>query len=569
MKKTINGKKDLGLTLTAAGLAASIIAASGGCGGSSSTKDAKINGNYNIMFVITDQEHFFKEYPAGTSYRARELLKEMGTTFEKHYACSNMSTSSRSTIFTGTHIPETGMIDNTDFPWQEAMSDTLVTLGDRMREAGYYTALKGKWHMADSTILGGGQLDTLEGYGFADWGGTDYIGSVWQGHEKDPVVVSEAMDWLGSKGKQLNASGKPFFLAVTMINPHDIMDYDITGYKSHNPNFHLGGKPTDTELYNKKYPDVEIPTTWSFDVKNAVKSGEVPEGVGIYYNNWGLIAGNLTSPDIWKDYQDYYFNCIQDSDNNLKELLDYLEENGMMDNTIIVFTADHGEMHGSHALKGKGGFIYENNIHVPLIIYHPDYEGGRTVSAVTSNVDLAATFVDMTNLTPEKKSEVSKGLRGSSLMPLMKNPKTSVRDGALFCYEMLSMSAKLKDEVNPLGYLNAFENLGKGMARGIVTTDGYKFVRYFYPTEFNKPTTFNALIASNDVQMFNLNVDPDETNNLASKANREANKALIMELNGKLNYLIGKEIGADTGAEVNVDQAKKALEDFIKQQQQQ
>ncbi|MBQ9526362.1 MAG: hypothetical protein IJR68_02015, partial [Fretibacterium sp.] len=78
--KKMKGKKEWGLTLTAAGLAASVIAASGGCGGSSSsTKDAKINGNYNIMFVITDQEHFFQNYPAGTSYKAREMLKAMGT----------------------------------------------------------------------------------------------------------------------------------------------------------------------------------------------------------------------------------------------------------------------------------------------------------------------------------------------------------------------------------------------------------------------------------------------------------------------------------------------------------
>ncbi|MBQ9527712.1 MAG: sulfatase-like hydrolase/transferase, partial [Fretibacterium sp.] len=247
-------------------------------------------------------------------------------------------------------------------------------------------------------------------------------------------------------------------------------------------------------------------------------------------------------------------------------LLDYLNENGMMGNTIIVLTADHGEMHGSHALKGKGGFIYENNIHIPLIIVHPDYAGGRTVSAVTSNVDLASTFVDMANLTPEKKSEVSKGLRGSSLMPLMKDPKTSVRDGALFCYEMLSMSTELEDQANPYGYLDAFKNyIGRGMARGIVTADGYKFVRHFKPTEFNKPATFNALIASNDVQMFNLNTDPDEMDNLASPAKRNANEKKIMELNGKLNDLIGKEIGADTGSEVNVDQAIKATEDFIEQ----
>ena len=544
--KKIGRKKDWGLALTAAGLAASVIATSGGCGGSPSTKDTKISGNYNILFVLVDQEHFFKEYPIGTSFRARQLLAEMGTTFEKHYACSNMSTSSRSTIFTGTHIPETGMIDNTDFPWQDAMDDALRTIGDRLREAGYYTALKGKWHMADSTIQGGGELDTLEGYGFADWGGTDYIGSLWQGHEKDPVVVSEAMEWLGGKGKKLNADGTPFFLAVTMINPHDIMDYNITDFQS--PTLHMGGKP-DSPVYDTTYSE-PVPSTWDFDLTAA----DVPQAVKMYYNNWGIIAGNLTSRELWKDYQNYYFNCIQDSDDNMMKLLEYLDENGMMDNTIIVFTADHGEMHGSHGLKGKGGFIYENNIHIPLIIVHPDYKGGRTVSAVTSNVDLAATFVDMTNLTGDKKIEISKGLRGYSLVPLMDKSKSSVRDGALFCYEMLSMSAWLPQELTPQGgldYQTAFKNgMGRGMARGIITEDGYKLIRHFAPLGFNTPATLDALFASNDVQVFNLKADPDETNNLASEANREANAALISELNGRLNALIEKEIGTDTGAEV-------------------
>ena len=91
-------------------------------------------GGYNVLFITVDQEHYFSEYPAGTSFKARQLLAELGTTFEKHDACSNMSTSSRSVMFTGTHIPDTGMIDNTDVPWQDAMDDTLRTIGDRLRE---------------------------------------------------------------------------------------------------------------------------------------------------------------------------------------------------------------------------------------------------------------------------------------------------------------------------------------------------------------------------------------------------------------------------------------------------
>ncbi len=136
------------------------------------------------------------------------------------------------------------------------------------------------------------------------------------------------------------------------------MDYDITGYKS--PTLHLGGKP-DSEVYSRTY-DLPVPTTHSFDLT----AENFPEGIKLYNHNWSILAGKITSPDIWKDYQDYYLNCIQDNDNNLMQVIDCLRQNGMLSNTIIIFTADHGEMHGSHALKGKGGFMYENNIHEVL-----------------------------------------------------------------------------------------------------------------------------------------------------------------------------------------------------------
>ena len=100
------------------------------------------DGNYNILFVTVDQEHYFDEFPEGTNYKARELLEKMGTTFEKHYTCSNVSTSSRSVIYTGTHITDTLMIDNTESPWQAPLSENLTTVGDRMLSAGYYTRVQ-------------------------------------------------------------------------------------------------------------------------------------------------------------------------------------------------------------------------------------------------------------------------------------------------------------------------------------------------------------------------------------------------------------------------------------------
>ena len=502
------------------------------------------NTAYNILFITADQEHYFDEAPAGTNWKARALLAEMGTTFEKHYACSNMSTSSRSVMFTGMHIPQTGMIDNTDFAFQGAMDDSLTTVGDMMRDAGYYSALKGKWHLGDASILNDeARLTDLDDYGYSDWGGKDYIGSLHEGHEIDPVVVSETVEWLNTTGSKLNGEGKPFFLQVNMINPHDIMDYDNTGYES--PNMELGGKPDDP-LYDTAY-DVPVPSSWNFDLS----AEDVPDAMRIYQKHWGLYTGVIKDPDLWQDYQNYYFNCIQDSDNNLMELLDYLKENKMMENTVIVFTADHGEMHGSHAVKGKGGFLYENNIHVPLIIVHPDYEGGRRISSVTSHIDLAPTIVDLADIPDEKKKEITAGLPGHSLLPLINGSQEKVRDASLFCFEMLSFTAidfGNDEEGNVTRTLNLDS---RGMVRGI-TTDRYKFVRYFSPLDFNIPQTPEDLFEHNDVQLFDLEADPEELHNLA--ADPETNKELILEMNELLNETIKQEIGEDSGAEV-----KKAL----------
>ncbi len=537
---------------------------------------------YNVLFVVTDQEHFFSQYPSGSNYQARKFLAENGITFEKHYACSNMSTSSRSTMFTGKHIPDTGMIDNCDFPWQPVMSSDIRTIGDIMRSAGYYSAIKGKWHLGGTGDITGTQEQTvtnLEDYGFSDWGGKDYIGALHQGNEIDPLIVKDAVEWLENKGKNLNAEGKPFFLMVTMINPHDIMDYDITGYKA--PNLHLGTAP-NTDVYKTKY-DATIPSTDNFDLTNT----ELPEGIRLYDNNWGSFAGSFGQNDsgttasgeylntvetLWKDYKNYYFNCIQDSDNNLMTLINSLKDNNLLENTIIVFTSDHGEMHGSHGLKGKGGFVYENNIHVPLIIVHPDHDGGKKIDAVTSHIDLAPTFADIGGTLSSEK------LAGKSLLPLVVGDTTSVRDCALFCYEMPSMSVAINYDKNDkksvtksyvAGFMRILKKekpegvMDRGMIRGIITNDGYKFVRYFAPYDFNTPTTSNDLFANNDVQLFNIKEDPEELTNLADSAHREANIELIMRLNGIMNEMIKQEIVNE-----NCEHVLKPLRAFCKSLQQ-
>lgn len=498
------------------------------------------DGNYNIVFITTDQERYLKDYPAGAAYEARELLASLGATFEKHYICATMSTSSRSVIFTGKHITDTKMIDNTDFDWQGALSKEMPTVGDRMRSAGLYSALKGKWHLGNASILADveDELTDLDEHGFSDWGvERDYIGKKWEGYEIDGQIVTDTVEWLRDVGAAQNAEGKSFFLAVNLINPHDIM------YYSSDPNF-VGpfpvGGPPDDELYRKTY-DLPIPSSWNRDVSD----GTLPVAVSLFKNSMLQMSVIATAED-WKIAQDYYFNCIQDCDNHLMDLLSALRDMGMLDNSIIVFTSDHGEMGGAHGLKGKGGLLFEQNLHVPLIIYHPDYEGGRSVNAVTSHIDLATTFIHMTGLSAERKAEIAEGLPGKNLMELIDGTSRSVRRGALFCNELISttMARPVIDENGAIQYFT-FDTSIRGLMRAAIT-ERYKFARYF-GGNFNTPTTLEALLRDNDIELYDLENDPDELNNLG--LDPEANAELIMEMNALLNELIASEIGEDDGDE--------------------
>ncbi|MFW6262510.1 MAG: sulfatase-like hydrolase/transferase, partial [Thermotogota bacterium] len=246
----------------------------------------------------------------------------------------------------------------------------------------------------------------------------------------------------------------------------------------------------------------------------------------------------------WQTFRDYYFNCIQDSDNHLMDILLALKEMELLNNTIIIFTSDHGEMSGAHGLKGKGGLLYEENLHVPLVVYHPEYQGGRSIQALTSHIDLAPTFIHMTGLSEERKAEISQGLPGKNLMPLIDGTTDSVREAALFCSDLIStsMARVVLGENRKILYFTIDESV-RGLMRAVITPR-YKFARYF-SGNFNTPTTIEALLENNDIVLYDLINDPEEMHNLADE--HHTNKELIMEMNALLNKLISQEIGVDDG----------------------
>ncbi|NQU15553.1 MAG: sulfatase-like hydrolase/transferase [Desulfobacteraceae bacterium] len=551
----------LGSTLLANGSRAETRA---GSEKSSSFGNGGTGGPYNILFVLTDQERYFDEYPPGLNLPGRERLKRMGVSFENHYTCSNVCTPSRSVIYTGQHMPNTAMFDNSNMPWQPDLSTDIPTVGDMLRRAGYYTAYKGKWHLSKSLERKGREklfTEAMEPYGFSDynWLGDDY-GHELGGHHLDQLFAGTAINWIRTKGVELRQKQQPWFLAVNLINPHDIMYFntDVPG-KNDQDNGRLLmkiGRAPDFALYKRSW-DVPLPKNLFQSMTEPGRPRAHEEYTKIYDIGLGHIP---MKRENWKRYQGYYLNCLREVDIQIERLIKELEDQDLLKNTIIVFTADHGEMCGAHGMRGKGNFAYEEIIHLPLLMVHPEIRGDQQCQALTSHVDLAPTFVGLTEIDEAQKKAITKDLPGKDLSPLMKRPKNqtidAVRSSALYAVSMLSCEdSDIYKKVSD--YLAAGKDPAKledqGLKpdlrkRGFLRTifDGrYKFSRYFSPLHHNKPQTLTQILQHNDLELFDLKNDPHEMHNLAMDTSK--NKKLILAMNEKLNHTIEQEIGEDRG----------------------
>ncbi len=229
-----------------------------------------------------------------------------------------------------------------------------------------------------------------------------------------------------------------------------------------------------------------------------------------------------------------------------------LEDLGMADNTIIIYTADHGELAGAHGLNGKGATAYREQLNVPFIVSHPKYAGEKRCKAVTSHLDIATTLVSLAG----GKTD----LPGSDISTVLENPEAAavdaIRPGALYNYNMLAyldgdflmnVSKFLREGGKPaeLADQGFRPNLKKRGAIRSVYDGRYKLNRYFSPQEHHIPRSIEELLANNDVELFDLVDDPYEMNNLATDSRR--NGDLLVAMSEKLNILIEAEVGEDIG----------------------
>ena len=525
-------------------------------------------GPYNILFILIDQERYFNptEYPPGYALPGRERMQRKGLTFTNHQINSAVCTSSRSVIYTGQHIQHTRLFDNLDFPWSNGLDPKLGTLGDMLTKADYYAAYKGKWHLS-------GELGThnemalpqekmtrvIESYGFKDYVGIgDVIGMTHGGYYNDEYIGAQSRRWLRLRAQPMARQGKPWFMAINLVNPHDVMFYNTDAPGQHvqdtpKPLMAITREPK-MPLYEKQWK-VRLPASRHEPFN---KKGR-PPAHREYQLARGALVGNFPNEDVrWQRLLNYYFNCMRHADLVVDRILDELELLGLAENTIIVLTSDHGELAGAHGSHGKGATAYKEQNHVPLIIAHPGYPEthGQQCKALTSHLDLVPTLIGWTGVDSAKRASITRDLRGKDLTPLLKKGASAgvndVRNATLYCFNMFGyldsdLLRKIQAYINAGGEKTKLVDQGfkpdftkRGAIRSVF--DGrYKYTRYFSPKQHNQPRTLKGIFELNDVELFDLNADPNEMQNLAIEPNK--NGDLLLAMNSKMNALIETEVG--------------------------
>ncbi len=323
---------------------------------------------------------------------------------------------------------------------------------------------------------------------------------------------------------------------------------------------HAARAPND-EFYKATW-DLPIPDslTQKFDAPGR------PRAHGEFEKMWSHVLGHIPpEQERWQRFNDFYINSIRSVDMQVDELLQELDSLRLADRTAFIFTSDHGELGGGHGLHGKGPFAYEENIHLPFHVVHPDVKGGQETRALTGHIDIVPTLLSMAGVAPTRAAEIARReLPGKDFSPVLTNPGAAdvhaTREGVLFTYSGLVTNDgdlfKVMGKAKAAGKKPALALLKEGYKpnmkkRGTLRTvfDGrYKFTRYFSPLDHNRPTTIEELYKWNDVELFDLDTDPGEMVNLG--ADSTANRELILAMNAKLDALIKAEIGVDDGHEL-------------------
>jgi len=362
-----------------------------------------INQPPNVILIISDQwstkvSDGLGNYKNGILTPGIDLLAKQGVSFKQAYSTYPLCTPARASLFTGLYSHNNDVGFNLKKDSILARAELTPTLGKSFKEAGYNVAYFGKEHAG--------------GYGYAsatEFGSMTHSngGMLAEGSAYDPIFTEDAIKYIKDQ------KDKPFFMTLSLINPHDICR--VLGGKVQGATFAdaIHFARNDDEPYLRFQPRPDLPS--NHDV--AYEKGMILDKDFMYKEVFGL------NEDQWKRFIATYQLLIENTDRLIGLLLENLKEQGLEENTIVMFTTDHGEMAGSHKLIAKTTF-YEESSKIPVIIRYPKKIKQSTTNseALVSTIDIMPTLLDLAEV------KIPQGIDGKSFKNQILNPKVSTNE---------------------------------------------------------------------------------------------------------------------------------------------
>lgn len=401
----------------------------------------------NILIIMTDQQTAEAMSCAGNTdlhTPAMDFLAAHGTRFTEAYCAQPLCTPSRSSIFSGVMPSANGFVGNyseADGQWP----DSLLVMGKIFRDAGYKTGYVGKWHLPLPPAK-------ISQHGF------EYIHNTWTGDFMDAANPAYCARFMKEN------KDKPFLLVASFLNPHDICEWARNDFLK----MDFIAQPPAPELCP------ELPYNWRISPHEPPIIREQQKVNPRTYPSTNWEAGR------WRQYRWAYNRLIEKVDVYVQMILDGLKKYGLEENTIIIFTSDHGDGYAAHQWNQKQ-VLYQESAKVPFILSRI----GTFKPQINNNLICNGTDI-MTTICSYAGIKAPSYLKGADIKKVMDNPQYCLRD-------TLVIETDFADNTVLLGI--------KGRA---VITNRYKYIVYD-KGDFRE-------------QLFDLEKDPGETKNLVVEA---------------------------------------------------